>query len=323
MKNETIRGIRLGGALLVLVASASLGSAEIIERIVAKVNGEIITKTELDRAVQAALEPLGPAPSAEEEARREEEARKSVLNAMVDKLLVLQKAQEKGLRIPPRYFDEWKSRTMKELKIETEDEFLRQVKDQGMNVDDLKKQFEESVLVSEIRRMEVDNKVSVNEPDIAKYYREHVEKYTEAPKVRLREIVFLVGDAGEAEARARAERVLADIRQGADFADMARLHSDSASKESGGDLGFFKKGELDAPLEKVATSLAPGDISGVIPREKAFYLIKLDERTEEKTSPLDEVRSQIAEDLFQERVKAESEKYMKKLRAESIIEFPN
>ena len=73
----------------------------------------------------------------------------------------------------------------------------------------------------------------------------------------------------------------------------------------------------------MATSLAPGEVSGVIPRDKAFYLIKLDERTDEKTSPLDGVRNQIADELFQERVKAESEKYMKKLRAESIIEFPN
>jgi parvulin-like peptidyl-prolyl isomerase len=304
-----------------LGVAATAGRAEILERIVAKVNGEIITKTEFEREVAMNLERLGPAPSPQEEERRLAELRKEVLDGMVEKLLVLQRAREKGLRIPPRFFDEWKTNIMKENRIESEEEFLRQIKLQGMTLEQLKKQFEEGVMVQEVRRMDIANKVSVNEPEIAKHYREHIAKYSKPAQVRLREIVFRFEPDGEAAARERATRVLQDIRQGADFAEMARRHSESGSKDSGGDLGYFNQGELDAPLEKVASELGPGAVSDLVRREKAFYILKVEEKTEEKSTPLEEVRNQIADEIFQNKVKLESEKYVEKLRAEAIIEI--
>lgn len=169
--------------------------------------------------------------------------------------------------------------------------------------------------------MDIANKISVSEPEITKHYRENIAKYSTPAKVRLREIVFRFEPDGEAGARERAERVLQDIRQGADFAEMARRFSESASKESGGDLGYFNKGELDAPLEKVASELGPGEVSELVRREKAFYILKVDEKTEEKSTPIEEVRNQIADEIFQNKVKSESAKYVEKLRAEAIIEI--
>lgn len=310
--------------LLALAAVGFTGPAargEILERIVAKVNGEIITKTDLERELAQAVERLGPAATPEEQERRMAELRKQALDAMVEKLLVLQRAKEKGLRVPPRFFEEWKANIMKESRIESEEEFLRQVALQGITPDQLRKNFEEGVLVQEVRRMDIANKISVSEPEITKHYRENIAKYSTPAKVRLREIVFRFEPDAEAGARERAERVLQDIRQGADFAEMARRHSESASKESGGDLGYFNKGELDAPLEKVASELGPGEVSDLVRREKAFYILKVDEKTEEKSTPIEEVRNQIADEIFQNKVKAESQKYVEKLRAEAIIEI--
>lgn len=302
-----------------LAGSAARG--EILERIVAKVNGEIVTKTELDRELAQTLERLGPAGSPQEEEGRMAELRKQVLDGLVEKLLVLQRAKEKGLRVPPRFFEEWKSGIMKENRIETQEEFSRQVALQGLTPEQLKKNFEEGVLVQEVRRMDIANKISVSEPEIGKYYRENITKYTSPAKVRLREIVFRFEPAGDAAARERAARVLQDIRGGADFAEMARRHSESSSKESGGDLGYFNKGELDAPLEKVASELGPGEVSDLVRREKAYYILKVEEKAEEKSTPLEEVRNQIADEIFQNKVKTESAKYVEKLRAEAIVEI--
>ncbi|MFQ5792400.1 MAG: peptidylprolyl isomerase [Acidobacteriota bacterium] len=330
-KEEEDRGMktsrrlpRLAPGVLVsaLVLSMSMSSqGEVIERIVAKVNGEIITKTALDREVQSLIEQLGPAATPEEEQRRQTELRQRILDRMVDNLLVLQVATERGLRVPPRYFEEWSTNLMKESNIESEEELVRQLELQGMTLEGLRKQFEEGLLVQEIRRMEVDNKISVTEPEIEKYYRQHITDYTDPAKVRLREIVVRFEEGRENEAGDKARRLLQDIQQGADFAEMARRHSESSSKEAGGDLGFFEKGELTAALDDVAFALGPGEVSDLIRLEKAYYIIRVEEKIDEKTRSLDESRKEIADTLFQKKLDEQSQKYLKQLRERAIIEI--
>jgi parvulin-like peptidyl-prolyl isomerase len=303
--------------ILVVVAA----EAEVVERIVAKVNGEIITKTELDRELQGAIERLGPAPTPEEETRRLTEMRQQLLERMIDNMLIMQVANDRGLRVPPRYFQEWKANIMKEMNIDNEEEFLRQVELQGMNEAALKKQFEEGLLVQEVRRMEVDNKISVTEPDIGKYYRDHISEYTEAAKVRIREIVVRFDEAGEEEAAEKTRRLLQDIQQGADFAEVARRHSDANSREAGGDLGFFEKRELAEFLADVAFQLEPGDISDIIRFESSFRIIRIEERTEDSTMTIESVRKEIADAIFQEKMQERTERYLRQLRERAIIEI--
>jgi parvulin-like peptidyl-prolyl isomerase len=306
---------------LACIFCATHVQAEVVERIVAKVNGEIVTKTQLERELRGVLERLGPAPSAEEEERRLTELRQQILDRIIDNILIMQVARDRGLRVPPRYFQEYKANIMKESNIETEDDFQRQLELAGMKEADLQKQFEEGLLVQEIRRMEVDNKISLTEPDVDKYYRDHITEYTEAAKVRLREVVVRFEEGGEAEAAEKARRLLQDIQQGADFAEVARRHSDANSREAGGDLGYFEKRELAEPLAEVAFQLAPGDISDIIRFESSLRIIRVEEKTEEKTMTLDSVRKEIADALFQEKLQERTVRYLRQLREQAIIEI--
>lgn len=313
-----IRILVLAWAALV---AATLAAAETVERIVAKVNGQIITLSQLEQEVQTTLERLGPAPTPEEEQARLEKLRPETLNRMIDNLLVLQVAEERGLRVPARFFEEWKKGVMEQMKLTSEEEFVRQVELQGTSVETIRKQFEESLLLQEVRRMEVDSKVSVSEPEIGERYREHIADYTEPAKVRLREIVVKFDSATEVEEGQKARRLLQEIRQGADFAEMARMHSESSSREAGGDLGFFEKGELTDTLEKAAFDLSPGEVSDVIRMESAFYIIRVEEKVEEKVKTLEEVRSEVADAIFQEKMNAQLERYIQQLRERAIIEI--
>jgi parvulin-like peptidyl-prolyl isomerase len=310
---------------LILAAAGLLAtqvaSAETVERIVAKVNGQIITLTQLETEVQTTLERLGPALTPEEEQERRERVREDTLNRMVDNMLVLQVAEERGLRVPARFFEEWKKGVMEQMKLTSEEEFLRQVELQGTSVDVIRKQFEENLLLQEVRRSEVDSKVSVSEPEIGDRYREHIAEYTEPAKVRLREIVVKFDSTNEVDQGQKARRLLQEIRQGADFAEVARMHSESSSREAGGDLGFFEKGELTEALEKAAFALAPGEVSDVIRMESAFYVLRVEEKVEEKVKPIEEVRSQVADAIFQEKMNTQLERYIQQLRERAIIEI--
>ena len=147
-------------AALVLSAGAF---AETVERIVAKVNGQIVTLTELNKEVESAMEQLGPAPTPEENEARIAELKQQVLERIIDNMLVLQVAEDRGLRVPSRFFQEWKQNIMKEMNIETDEELERQIHLQGATMADLRKRFEDGLLLQEVRRMEVDSKVSVSD----------------------------------------------------------------------------------------------------------------------------------------------------------------
>ena len=304
------------GALL----SARVAAAETVERIVAKVNGRIITLSQLEEEVRTTLERLGPAPTPEEEAARLERLRPDALDRMIDNMLVLQVAEERGLRVPARFFEEWKKNVMDQMKLTSEEEFVRQVELQGTSVEAIRKNFEESLLLQEVRRMEVDSKVSVSEPEIGDRYREHIAEYTEPAKIRLREIVVKFDSGNEVSQGEKARRLLQEIRQGADFAEVARMHSESASREAGGDLGTFAKGELTDALEDAAFALSPGEVSDVIRLGSAFYILRVEEKTVEKVKPLEEVRSEVADAIFQEKMNTQLERYIQQLRERAIIE---
>ncbi|MGH9321611.1 MAG: peptidylprolyl isomerase, partial [Vicinamibacteria bacterium] len=266
------------------------------------------------------IERLGPAPTPEEEAARREELQPQILDRLIDNMLVLQVAEERGLRVPARFFEDWKKNVMEQMKLTTEEEFVRQVELQGSSVEAIRKQFEESLLLQEVRRMEVDSKVSVSEPEIGERYREHISEYTEPAKIRLREIVVKFNATNEVDQGQKASRILQEIRAGADFAEMARMHSESSSREAGGDLAFFEKGELTEALEKAAFALAPGEVSDVIRMDAAFYIIRVEEKVEEKVKTLEEVRSEVADAIFQEKMNVQLERYIEQLRERAIVE---
>ncbi len=307
---------------LAFALGANLVQAEVVERIVAKVNGQIITKTQLDKEYQMVIERLGPATTPEEDQRRRIELRGEVLDSIIDTMLIMQIAEERGLRVPPRYFQEWKDNIKKEMNLETEEDFKRALELQGMVEADLQKNFEQNLLTQEVRRMEVENKISVAQPEIEKYYREHIVDYTEPAKVRIREVVVKFEEEGEAAAaEERARRLLQDIQQGADFAEVARRHSDATSKEAGGDLGFFEQRELAEPLASLAFEMAPGDISDLILMDTSFRIIRVEEITEEKTMSLDSVYNDIGNALRDELLQEQTEKFLKQLREQAIVEI--
>ena len=308
-------------AALLVINGANTTSADTVERIVAKVNGQIVTLTELNEEVETALQQLGPLQSEEEQRRREEQLPRTILDTVIDNMLVLQVAEDRGLRVPSRFFEEWKQNLMGEMNIEDDAEFERQVKLQGGTIDGLKKRFEEGLLVQEVRRMEVDSKVSVSEPEIEERYRLNIADYTQPPRLRLREIVVRFDDTNEIDQGQKARRLLQDIRQGADFAEVARMHSESGSRDAGGDLGFFNEGELTAALEAAAFELDPGEVSEIIRLDTAFYIIRVEEKEEATTKPLVDVRNEVADGIFQEKMTKEMSRFVKQLRERAIIEI--
>ena len=296
-------------------ASGNGEGVEVVDRVVALVNGDMITLSELERQVVVQAERLG----VPDDPEIRTAFREQVLTGMVDNALILQVAEQRGLRVPDRYFDEWKEQTIKEMNLPDEAEFVRQVELQGTTMEELKKQFLEGVLIQEIRRQDIEERVRISQPEVEQRYRENVDEFIRRPQIRLRELVVHVTEAGEEDARSRLAEAQDLIRSGNEFGEVAKVRSESASAESGGDLGLFELTELDDSFREVVAGLEAGQVSEPIRIGDSFYLLEVVERTEESTIPLDEVQNQIADSLHTEKMEAEMRNFVRKLRENAIV----
>lgn len=151
-------------------------------------------------------------------------------------------------------------------------------------------------------------RVAVAPQDVERFYNINIDQYSSPEEVRASHILFTLEGKNEDEVRAKAEAVLAEARGGADFAALARTHSeDSASQERGGDLDSFGRGRMVPEFEEVAFSLEPGAVSDLVRSPFGFHIIKVFDKKEAVLRPLDEVRDQIAEQLKVERAQQQAD----------------
>jgi len=283
---------------------------EIVERIVAKVNGEIITLSEFQaRQIQEA-QAARIQPERIQAFLRDNNAR--ILNEAIDDMLLVQRAQDTGLKMPP--VDQYIEDIKKENKIVSDDQFQEQLAREGMTLEELKRNMGRNILRRQILARDLEPKVMVTDTEAKVDYDARKEEYSRPATVTLREI--LVKEEG---ALAQANELVAKARAGEDFAELARAHSAAPSRSSGGELGRLARGELHPDLEKAAFALSPGAISDPISSGDGYRILKVEARTEASVVPFDEVKETIRRSLGEQRMNKELASYISGLREKAII----
>jgi parvulin-like peptidyl-prolyl isomerase len=304
--------------LLSLAPSALLlalpAPAEVIERVVAKVNGDIVTLTEFTaRQVQAA-QAARVTPERIESFLRENNAR--ILQEAIDDLLILQKGADLGIRLRPEYIREVLDGIKKENNLETEEAFQEALRREGMTLDDLKRNIERSIVTRQVLGREVDSKIQVSDAEALKEYEARRADYSRPASVRLQEIVVRGPEASET-----ARGLIARVRAGEDFAALARAHSSAATRDAGGDLGRIAHGELAPEIEKIAFGLAPGAVSEPIPVPDGYRLLRLVERNEAGVVPYDEAKAELVKQLGASRRAEAYKAFVEGLRKSAIVDI--
>jgi parvulin-like peptidyl-prolyl isomerase len=301
--------------LLLIVPSALLlalpAPGEIVERVIVKVNGDIITLTDFAaRQVQAA-QAARIAPERAEQFLRENNAR--ILQEAIDDLLITQKAADIGIRMRPEYVKDAIETIKKENNFASEEAFQEALRREGLTLDELKRNIERSMVSRQVLYREVESKVTVGDAEALKDYEAHRAEYERPASVHLQEILV----KSEAEARNLAARA----RAGEDFAALARANSAAASRAAGGDLGRIARGEMNPELEKEAFALAPGAVSEPIAVADGFRVLKLVERNEAGVVPFEEAKPEIVKRLGQTRRAEEYERFVQGLRKNATIDI--
>ena len=331
---------QLFAAAMLLAASAVTALAapfqgEIIEQVLVKVNGDIITKTELEARQVATLRQRMQGQVDPESLKNDETLRKmlteltpQLLVNAVDELLLLQHGRELGLRLGDDQFRQIVQNIRKEQGLLDEAKFQQALAQENMTMEDLRKQLERQMLVEQVQRQEIGSKLTITEEEARQYYARHPEEFTEPSSVTLREIFVEVPSAEGQVSVAKDEegqKKIADARarvlKGEDFAKVAGELSDSPSKANGGLIGPFAHSDMSAQLQQMVDKMKPGDVTPAVRTPKGYQLFKLESLTPQALQPFDSVRDLIADKVAGARTQVEMKKFLARLRTRAIIEW--
>ena len=332
-----ITGLAVVG--LVVAALASPAAAQtgttgtILEQVLVKVNGEIITKTELEQRQVAALRQKNPTVRPDSDADLQKalnEVTPQVIVDAVDELLIVQRGKELGFTMSTDQFNSIIENIKKENKIESDEALQAALKQEGMTMADLRKQLERTSLVQRVQQQEVMGKLQVTDTELKAYYDAHQDEFGTVPQITLREITVAVtadpqglNVGKDDDAKAKAEEVRGKIVAGEPFPRLAADYSDSGSKANGGLVGPLSKSDLSEDLQKALAGLKEGGVTPVLRSARGYQVVKIEKLQDSTTKPFDDAKNEIADKIASGKRKVEFDKFLDKLRTDAIIDWKN
>ena len=307
--------------------------ADIIEQVLVKVNGEIITKTDFEQRQIAALRQRNQNFRPDTDAALQQalaEVTPRVIVEAVDELLLVQRGKELGYTMSTEQFNGIVDNIKKENKIESDEALQAALKQEGMTMADLRHQLERQMLVTRVQQTEVMAKLQVVDSELRVYYDEHPDEFGTTPQITLREMLVAVpvnpqgiNVAQDDDAKAKAEGIRTRLLAGEAFPRLAADFSDSPSKANGGLVGPIDKSALSPELQKAIDGLKAGDLTPVLRTERGYQLIKVESVSDVTVKPFDEAKPEISDKIANEKRRGELDKYLDKLRGEAIIDWKN
>lgn len=310
-------------AVTAIIGLHHAAAAELCNRVVAVVNNEPITLRELNNKIKT----LTGLQADELKDRNEEKflkTRRQVLELLVDEKITRGKIRDLGITVTQSQIDS----TIEKMKNDnqlTHEDLLAKLKERGKSYKEYQESIREDLERIQLLNYEVKSKIIIREEDVTAYYEEHKEKFAVIGKVQLASIFLSRKDPNDAkelrDLHQKGLDLLTKLRGGADFAEMAKKHSEGPGADEGGDLGIFKTKNLDPELKKLCESLPEGGISDLIVRPNGIQIIKLVKKREARTRSLDEAKDAVYNVLYRKEVNKRYLDWIKGLRAESYTKI--
>jgi parvulin-like peptidyl-prolyl isomerase len=322
-----------GGILLALVTVAPL-SGEILEQVLVKVNGDVVTKTEFERrqvsALQSRPEFAKISQSSLEFERAVSALTPELILEAVDELLLVQRGKELNYNLGDEQFNNIVASIRKQNNIDDDAKFQALLKAEGLTMADLRRNLERSMLVQQVTRVDVTDKLSVTDEESRAYYELHKQDFTTPAELTLREILIEVpaSDRGinaaeDDEARAKAEDTRKRLLAGEPFARLAGDVSAAPSKANGGLIGPIKSDELAPQLQQQLAAMKVGELTPVQRTTRGYQILKLESRTDTKIKTFEEARGEIADKVVEPKFESARGEYLERLRAQAVITWRN
>jgi len=303
----------------------SAADVKVMEEIIAKVNGDIITRTDVNRTreqLRAQLEQRSLQPDQLEGVMKQQEA--GLLSDRIDQLLLIQKGKELNVNV-----DAEVSKRLADIQrdagIADPEKFQAWLREQsGMSYEDFRNEMKNGLMTQRVVQQEVGGKINIPRQEVRDYYEKHKAEFVRQEQVFLREILVSTegkDEAGVAAAERKAKEIVARARRGEKFPEMARDHSDAASKSDYGALAPQKRGDMRKDLEDMVFGMNKNEVTDPVKVANGFLILKVEEKHQAGQAALEEVDNEIMEKLYQPRFQPKIREYLTQLRSEAFLEI--
>ena len=318
-KGAWIRGIAIAIVLTAVGWQASAADKkQPSEDKIAVVNGEVITRSDFDRAVGFAKQRAMQTGQALDDAQLKER----ILKQLVGSELLYQESKKEGIKVDQKAVDErleqWKKR------FPNEEEYKKALSSSNLSVPQMKKDIKRGMTIEKLIVTRFVDKTTVPEKEIKAYYDSNSNLFKQPEQVRASHILIKVEPKAKESEKEDALKKIKEVqkkqKKGDDFAKLAKEYSQGPSNAKGGDLGFFKRGQMVPAFEEVAFKLKPGEVSDIVNTRFGYHLIKVVDKKPESTVPYEEIKERIGQYLKQEKVQKEVKQLVEKLRKEAKVE---
>lgn len=310
---------------------ASPTVANVIDSCVAVVNDDVITLSEVNEAGKPMFQRIAEAVPPEQLAETLKQARKKVIDKLVEKKLLVQKAKEMNISVSDKEVEQALLQILKRNHT-TMEQFTSELDRLGMTEDQYRENLHEQILSSKLINYEVRSKVVIPESEILDYYDQHYTEQVGTGGYYILQIGITTSGEGmpsdptqaDAAARKKAERILGLARGGQDFKQLARQYSDLPSAVDGGDIGAFQKDEMASYMRDAVTGLQPGQISPVVKSPNGYMIFKLLSSQEGEIItkvPYESVKEEIRTTLYQQKMQERYDSWLKEIRSQAYIKI--
>ena len=298
---------------------ASPYGGTVAEDIIARVNDQIITKSDYDRAL-ADLDQEG---RQHNETMQEISAQhKDLLRNLVDQQLWLSKGKELGVTGETELVKKL-DEIRKQYNLESIDDLEKAAREQGVSFEDFKANIRNQIITQEVMRQEVGEHIQMTPGEVERYYEAHKQDYAQQESERLSEILVSTGGGDDpakvTAAKAKADDIEARLHAGGDFAQLARSFSDGPTASEGGDLGQYKRGQLGKLLEDQTFGLNSGQYTDPILTRQGYIILKVVQHTAGGPQPFKDVTQDVEEAYYMSRMEPAIREYLSKMRDEAFI----
>ena len=298
----------------------ALAHGEVVDKIAVIVNCEVITQREVERL----MEPIGrqyrTLYNKDELPGKLEEARENIMNQLIEERLILGEAKRLNIEVNEQEVDARIEDTRR--RFESNEQFENALLEQGLNARDLKTRFKEQLMTRRLVDQKVGSRIMITPVEISDYYNQHKEEFAGAEEVKVRMILIRPkAEDKREEALIQAKAIMRRIREGGDFAGLAKEYSEGPYAAEGGLMGDVKRGDLLPQLEDVVFSMDEGEVSEIVQTALGYHILKVEENAQAKARDLTDVRHEVEEAIFRIKMKDKVGEWVQGLRKNAYIAF--
>ena len=305
--------------LLGAAASPGWGERRLVGRVIARVNGDVITNWQYDREEAKLRNSLSERYQGADLDAQLKQQSKNLLRDLIDQDLMVQKAKDHDVNVETDVVKRLDT-IRKNMHLESQADLQQAVEKQGQLWEDFEDSIRRNLLMQELIGREVGSRIVISREDARKYYDAHRDDFNFPEGEELADILVSTKNRTPEEAQKRAEEALAEIKGGARWESMVQKYSeDDQTLDVGGDLGFFKKGTLAADLSGAIAKIEVGETTDVLKTQYGFMILKVLHRSKSGIAPFEDIEQKVDETLYNQKMQPALREYLTTLRKESFI----